>query len=144
MFLGKLNATTYSGGHFNHYFKSVDFIKYDGKYSASSIYLPENECNHNNTTDLLKSGTPQFGTSMMVSPSANAIVPTEGLVKVYSKCALKLNKTYLISARHHLPQKGKGRIVLCCADDDERYVRSYLEDKLARQECCPYFPNEFE
>lgn len=78
----------------------------------------------------------------MVSPSVNTFVPTEGLVKVYSKCALKVNKTYMISARHHLPQKGRGRIALCCADDEERYARSHLEDMLKRQECCRYYPKD--
>ena len=144
MFLGKLNTTNYlnSKGHFNHYFNSVEFIKYDGIYSAGSLYLPENECSGNNTTELLKPAAPEFGTTVMVNPGANVFVPSEGLVKVYSKCILKVNRTYLISARRHIPQKGKGKIILCCADDDERFVRSYLEDMLARQECCRYYPEE--
>lgn len=63
-------------------------------------------------------------------------IPRDGLVKAYSKCVLKVRKTYFVSTHFHVGKKSRGKLVICCASADERFAMGHLEDLLNREQCC--------
>ena len=99
----------------------AEFLKYDKQYTLPALSTAA-------AVGYCKS--PEVSTLPL--SSGRNFIAKDGLVRVRSKCILKINKTYFIATHFH-DDRG---LVLCCAHEDERFVKSFLEDMLHRRECC--------
>lgn len=126
VFIGTL-LQTFHDPHtrlYRHYFKIARFIKYDnaftGRYHAYESYICSNRSNILDVDPL---------------PSLrNSFVPTEGVVKVYSKNpSVRMDEHFIAGSLHFL--HGKKKLVLCCVDEDASFAVSVLQDAMFRQLC---------
>ena len=123
MFTGEVTSSILEHEQFTHYLRIIRTVKNDGIYIPGALNLPTDQCIPHSK---------HSASHYLVDIEGQ--LPSEGLVGVHSTCALNLGSVYLVSARLHSgPSPG---LMLCCAEDDEDYAISYLEDLLEAETCC--------
>ena len=137
MFIGKVAESRYDYqasiisqiGHYEIYLKIGLMIKYGGVYLEQLQVLNKSEgkCGgqgYDNKTNLIRRSF------------ENDYIPKKGRIRVYSKCPLKINRTYMVAGSLFVGRAGGAWLVVCCADDDVQFAQSYLDEVLWRKDCC--------
>lgn len=123
VFTAEVVQSTSEYGQFSYYVKIMRVIKNDGVYIPTSLKLPGDQC---------LPRTAHSASHYLVDVQGQ--LPSTGLVQIFTTYTLNVGAVYLVSARLHSgPRPG---LVLCCADNDDSYAISYLEDLLETRKCC--------
>jgi hypothetical protein len=99
-------------------------LKYDNEYTGS--FEAYKSHTFRNRKDVV-SDTP--------SPSDVSIVPTKGIVRVYSKNPLVSTDEHFVAASVHTIHGGR-KLVLCCVDEDATFAAHVLREAALRH--CGY------
>ena len=123
VFTGEVTKSTSEHEQFTHYLRIIRVLKNDGVYIPTALKLPKNQCLPHSKYSTLH---------YLVDVEGQ--LPSDGVVEVHTTCSLNLGAVYLVSARLH--GGTRAGLALCCAENDEDYGISYLEDLLETEKCC--------
>ena len=137
-FHGKLLRSVFRTNTYLHYFQVAEFVRYNGEYENPILSHHTRDCpivtSNSSSTHYRHENDTEPGPSLEERIAAE--IPVSGTVRVISKCPLKLNKTYFVSARLHLARSGRSRLLMCCQHSDEHFAEAHLAQLIHRQECC--------
>ena len=136
-FHGKLRESTYRTNTYIYYFQVAEFVKYNGVYRDPILAREAGKCPIDDAaSNSTSNATDEKSESSLLEDKILAEIPPDGIVRVYAKCPLRLNKTYFVSTTLHVTRNGRPRLLMCCQHFDEHYAMAHLTDLLHRQECC--------